>query len=214
MAPDLRSDCARPRAACANPGDRAGVVPELRPGIPASYLTRQSLPDERALDAPVSERETPRLYLLLRRALPDAGLSTYAAKNHYQRPRPFMVNQLPSCTPAEEAMLRDDGSYPSGHNAIGWAWALILAEIAPDRADAVLARGRAFGQSRVVCNVHWQSDANEGRTMGAAAVARMHAEPEFRADLIAAGAELASACAKGLKSTRDCGAEAAALAPP
>ena len=70
-------------------------------------------------------------------------------------------------------MLREDGSYPSGHNAIGWASALILAEIAPERADLVLARGRAFGQSRVICNVHWQSDASEGRTMGAAAVARM-----------------------------------------
>ena len=46
-----------------------------------------------------------------------------------------MVNQMATCTPAEETMLREDGSYPSGHNAIGWAWALILAEIAPERAD-------------------------------------------------------------------------------
>ena len=109
-------------------------------------------------------------------------------------------------------MLREDGSYPSGHTAIGWAWALILTEIAPDRADAILARGRAFGESRNVCNVHWHSDVVEGRFMGAAAVARLHADPAFRADLEAAKAELATVRAKGLKPSRDCDAEAKALA--
>ena len=93
-----------------------------------------------------------------------------------------MVNGQPTCTPQEEAKLVKDGSYPSGHNAVGWAWALVLAEVAPERATAILARGRAFGDSRPVCNVHWQSDANAGRVMGAAAVARLHADPVFRAD--------------------------------
>ena len=30
-----------------------------------------------------------------------------------------------------------------GHTAIGWGFALILSELAPDRADDLLARGRA-----------------------------------------------------------------------
>ena len=105
-----------------------------------------------------------------------------------------------------------DGSYPSGHTAIGWAWALILCEIAPEQTDAILARGRAFGQSRVICNVHWHSDVVEGRFMGAAAVARLHVDPAFRAEIEAAKAELAAVRAKGLKPTRDCQAEADALA--
>ena len=93
---------------------------------------------------------------------------------------------------------------------------MILSEIAPDRTNALVARGRAFGQSRVVCNVHWQSDVIEGRFMGAATLARLHADPAFRADLEAAEAELAPVRAKGPKPTRDCDAEAAALAldPP
>ena len=37
-------------------------------------------------------------------------------------------------------------------SAIGWTWALTLSEISPDQTDAILARGRAFGESRVVCN--------------------------------------------------------------
>jgi len=165
-----------------------------------------------ALGIPITEKDTPHLYMLLRRTLADAGLSTYTAKNHYQRTRPFMVNKAPTCTPDEEVHLMKDGSYPSGHTAIGWAWALILTEIAPDRADAILARGRAFGESRIVCNVHWNSDVMEGRFMGAAAVARLHADPAFRAEIESAKAEVAAIRGKGVAPTRDCRAEDEALA--
>jgi acid phosphatase (class A) len=165
-----------------------------------------------ALGIPITEKDTPHLYMLLRRTLADAGLSTYTAKNKYQRKRPFMKNKEPICTPDEKELLMKDGSYPSGHTAIGWAWALILTEIAPDRADAILARGRAFGESRSICNVHWHSDVVEGRFMGSAAVARLHADPAFRAEIEAAKVELAAVRAKGLKPTRDCRAEADALA--
>jgi len=165
-----------------------------------------------AIGAPITEADTPRLYALLRRTLPDIGLSTYPTKNKYRRARPFTVNGKPMCTPALDARLRGDGSYPSGHSALGWGWALIVAEAAPDRADAVLARGRAFSQSRMVCNVHWQSDVEEGRTMGAAVVARLHDSAEFRDDLAAARAEIAAARARGLAPSRDCAAEAAQMA--
>jgi acid phosphatase (class A) len=163
------------------------------------------------LDIPITEKDTPHLYMLLRRTLADAGLSTYTAKNKYQRKRPFMKNNEPTCTPAEEENLKKDGSYPSGHTAIGWAWALLLTEISPGRTDAILARGRAFGESRNICNVHWHSDVVEGRFMGAASVARLHADPAFRAEIEAAKAEVAAIRAKGLKPMRDCRAEADVL---
>ncbi len=142
------------------------------------------------LDIKISEENTPHLYMILRRTLADAGLSTYAAKNHYQRQRPFMVNNAPTCTPDEEEALRKDGSYPSGHTSIGWAWALILAEVFPDQADAIMERGKAFGISRNVCNVHWHSDVVYGRMMGATAVAMLHANPDFIIDLEAAKKEI------------------------
>jgi acid phosphatase (class A) len=166
-----------------------------------------------ALGLPVSEAATPNLYMLLRRSLADAGLSTYAAKNLYQRERPFVANGQPTCTPDEEPMLRDDGAYPSGHAALGWAWGLILAELAPERADALLARGRAFAESRVVCNVHWASDVAEGRTMGAAAVARLHGDPVFRAQLELARREVAALRASGAQPAGDCAGAAALDAP-
>ena len=165
-----------------------------------------------ALGIPINEKDTPHLCMLLRRSGADAGLSTYTAKKHYQRDRPFMVNGEPVCTPEEEDLLRKDGSYPSGHTALGWAWALILTEIAPERADAILARGRAFGESRNVCNVHWHSDVAEGRFMGAAAVAKLHSDPVFCAELEAARKEYKYAVAKSLMPSRNCEEEAEALA--
>jgi acid phosphatase (class A) len=146
--------------------------------------------------------------MLLRRSLTDAAFSTSAAKNYYQRMRPFVVNQQPVCSPGGTKRVKKNAAYPSGHAAVGWAWALILSEISPQQTDAILARGRSFGQSRVVCNLHWQSDVAEGRVIGAAMVARLHAESVFRDALEAARAEVDAARAKGLKPDRDCEAEA------
>ena len=164
------------------------------------------------LNAPITELDTPHLYMLLRRTLTDVGLSTYTAKDHYARKRPFVLNNEPICAPETKAQLEKDGSYPSGHTAVGWAWALILVEISPEQTDAILARGRTFGENRNVCNHHWYSDVVWGRFMGAATVARLQAEPTFRADLEAAKAELATVRAKNLKPTRDCNVEASAMA--
>ena len=90
-----------------------------------------------------------------------------------------MLDGQPTCTPDREQNLRAQGSYPSGHTSIGWAWALVLAEASPNESTAILARGRAFGESRLVCNVHWQSDVIEGRFIGAATVAACTTNPTF-----------------------------------
>ena len=164
-----------------------------------------------AIDLDVDAQRTPALYRLLERSRIDAGAATRAAKKHHQRRRPFMVNNEPTCTPDDEEGLRKNGSYPSGHTSIGWAWALILAEIVPDRADAIIARGRNYGESRLVCNVHWQSDILEGRFMGAAAVARLHDNAAFQSDLLKARKEIIAARKAGQHASGDCAAQEAVL---
>ena len=264
MASVLAASCAgspAPRAAAAT------AVPEIRPGVPAGYLTRATAPDSLALVPPppatgsaalaqdhavmraalalrgsprfeqarhdadldfpfaagtfacalgtvIDAQHTPATYRLLRRTLADASMSTRAAKERYQRVRPFVENGEPTCTPDEEAGLRGNGSYPSGHTAIGWTWALVLTQAVPERTDALLARGRSFGESRLVCNVHWQSDVLQGRFMGSGTFARLQSDPAFRADVAEAAKELAAARAQGVQPDRDCAAEAAALAQP
>lgn len=169
-----------------------------------------------ALGLPISERETPYLYQILRRSMTDAIVATLKAKDRYRRIRPFVVHTTTTCTPDREKELAKDGSYPSGHSAIGWTWALIISELDPARGDALVVRGRAFGESRVICNCHWQSDVLEGRFIGSAVFSRLHAGPGFVSDMKAAKAEIAAAQARGLKPRRNCAAEAAALAlqPP
>jgi len=157
----------------------------------------------------ISQDTTPKLDAFLKRTVPDLALSTYPTKTHYQRARPFMVNGKATCTPDHEGMLRKDGSYPSGHSAIGYGWGLILAELIPDRAAALVSRGREFGESRRICNVHWQSDVEEGRAVAAAVVARLHANPQFRADLEAAREGLS--VKSGSLPRAECALEADAL---
>jgi acid phosphatase (class A) len=163
-----------------------------------------------ALAMPVSAESTPHLNMLLRRVRADSSRINDRAKQRYQRERPYKVLGDSNCTPGD-ARLKDD-SYPSGHAAIGWAWALVLTEVAPDRADAILARGLEFGQSRVVCGVHWKSDVEAGRLLGTAAVSRLHADPVFRAQVAGARREVEAARAAGLRSPLDCESEAKALA--
>jgi acid phosphatase (class A) len=140
----------------------------------------------------ISEEATPHLNMLLRRIRMDASRASDNAKDHYNRERPFMVTREASCTPKEK--LKAD-SYPSGHASIGWAWALALAEIAPDRADAILQRGLDFGMSRVVCGAHWMSDVEAGRIVGASTVSRLHADPVFVAQMAFARKEIERASA-------------------
>jgi acid phosphatase (class A) len=160
-----------------------------------------------ALGIKLEASNAPRLMTLLSRSAGDLAYSSYPAKNRYRRPRPFMGNGRASCTPEREPLLRSDGSYPSGHAAIGWGWALILSELVPQRSDLILARGRAFANSRVICNVHWQSDVDEGLILGAATVAKLHSKAEFHQDLEAARSELA-ALRSAAANTANCAVEA------
>jgi acid phosphatase (class A) len=164
-----------------------------------------------ALDMPISEAATPHLHVLLRRTLVDALEGTGTTKKEYRRKRPFLVTGDRTCTPGREAHMKAR-SYPSGHASVGWAWALALAEIAPERAEPILRRGYAFGMSRVVCRAHWKSDVEAGRTVGSAVVSRLHADPVFVAQMAQAKREIERAHDAGLRSPLDCAAEARALA--
>lgn len=165
-----------------------------------------------ALGVPVNQTDTPNLARLLRRTLSDGSLSTHGAKVYYQRVRPFVAHNESTCLPHDEESLHKNGSYPSGHTAIGWTQALVLAQVSPANADALFARGRAFGESRLVCNAHWQSDIIEGKVVAAATFALLQNNAAYQQDVSLAADDVAKAKAKGLKPSKDCAAEAAALA--
>ena len=135
----------------------------------------------------------PATLTLLTRAGRAAGYAGDPVKFVYRRERPFLHDEaITPCIPDEPA-LRASFSYPSGHAALGFGWSLVLAELIPSHADAIIERGRDFSWSRVVCGVHYPSDVDAGRVVAAAAIARLHADPDFQRELAAARAELAAA---------------------
>ena len=136
------------------------------------------------------DENTPEILKLVIGMREDAGdLGTREAKNHYNRQRPFSFYGEDTCNPEQQAELSTNGSYPSGHTSIGWATALVLAEINPDRQNEILKRGYEMGESRVICGYHFQSDVDAGRLTGAMTVARLHADPAFQEQLGKAKAE-------------------------
>lgn len=149
----------------------------------------------------------------LARLLDRAGTSGLVdpVKHHYRAPRPYLGSTAAICQP-RTAHLAGNGDYPSGHTAGGWMEALILAELVPDRATEILTRGRAFGESRMICGAHSLSAVEGGWLAGAAATAALHASPAFRSDLEAARAEMAMVRASApAPDAAACRAEAAAL---
>jgi acid phosphatase (class A) len=159
----------------------------------------------------VTAATTPHLYALMQRVVIDAGQSTAKAKQKYNRDRPFEITGDPICVPEDEQLLRGNASYPSGHASLGYVWGEVFAELLPERTAVARARAYEFGQSRVICRVHHQSDVDAGRTVGQAVVERLHQDAEFVADMAAAKAEVKKARRHGPPVGRDCRAETAAL---
>lgn len=167
-----------------------------------------------ALGVTPTRATTPRLAALLQRASRDVRPAIDAPKRLYDRRRPYETEPGPICVRSGmiTAMTPD---YPSGHATWGWTVGLILARAQPDRADALLARARAYGESRVVCGVHNASSVEAGRINAEALVKVLEASPTFEADVAAVGRELDAARAAGpAPEPARCAAETAVLAQP
>ena len=159
----------------------------------------------------VTATDTPVLFQLLAKLRLDVRAASYRTKLHYKRPRPWVANKAKVCTPSEE-LVRNDGSYPSARGAVGWAYALVLADLNPARRAAIMNRGLEFGQSRVVCDAEWQSDVDAGRTLGTAIVGRLRQVKQFQSDMSVARQEVATELRARRRLSVDCGFEARGLA--
>ncbi len=165
----------------------------------------QHLPDafSEAFGININPQETPEIYKLIVGMREDAGdLATRNAKEYYNRTRPYSYFNENTCNPEQQAELSTNGSYPSGHASIGWATALVLSEINPDRINEILDRGFQMGESRVICGYHFQSDVDAGRITAAGVVARLHAHQPFLDQLNRAKKEFETLKKRGkIKST-------------
>lgn len=166
-------------------GDQAAADANVEgDGVPLAF--------SEAFGTKISKETTPEIYTLMLKMREDAGdLATRSAKKYYNRIRPFKYYNEMTCNPKQQAELSTNGSYPSGHTTIGWAEALVLAEINVDRQNEILKRGYEMGVSRVICGYHWQSDVDAARVVASAVVARLHANEDFQKQLAKAKKEFA-----------------------
>jgi acid phosphatase (class A) len=149
-----------------------------------------------AVGAELTAENAPTLARILARTTADAGTAAQRAKDVYQRTRPYLHNPGNICIERTDGLSKSF-DYPSGHASLGWVSGLVVAQLAPDRATPVLARARAFGESRVVCGVHNMSAIEAGRTNGASVFAALQASPDFQAAMATAKSEIAAARASG-----------------
>lgn len=131
----------------------------------------------------ISKENTPEIYKLLDRLLATTRLCNQKSKARLMRVRPFVQFNEPTPVPEDEERLSTNSSYPSGHTTMGWAIALVLAEINPFHQDEILSRGYEYGESRVIVGFHYQSDVDAARVITSALVNRLHDKEEFMAQL-------------------------------
>jgi acid phosphatase (class A) len=146
------------------PEDVARAAAAVRPSLAAF---------SGALGEEMDATRLPLTRALLDRAVAAVRAETRPLKERYARPRPFAAD--PRVVPAVER--EDSFSYPSGHATLGVVWAGLLADLRPERADALRLRGLQIGHDRVVAGLHWPSDVVAGQRLGAAILARLLADP-------------------------------------
>jgi acid phosphatase (class A) len=179
-----------------------------------AVISAQALMDDFAcaMGKRIDVAKAPAVAKLLFTSASEAGLATSKPKMLFKRQRPFIGTTDPICTPGD-ARIEGSFGYPSGHSAFGWAQGLVLSELMPDRAVAIMTRARIYGESRVVCGVHTISDIEAGRNVAGTVVAALHSLPAFQSDFTAAVKELA--VEKGSKpSEAICKMEANAVTRP
>ena len=139
------------------------------------YLEMYSEP----LGLTISKENTPEIYTLLERLLATVFVCNDKSKSRLMRIRPFIEFNEPTPVPEDEEKLRTNSSYPSGHTTKGWAFALVLAEINPERQDEIFKRGFEYGESRVIVGFHYQSDVDAARVITSTLISRLHTNKDF-----------------------------------
>lgn len=147
-----------------------------------------------ALGAQIDPRLTPALAAILARADIDAAQAAGAVKFNGAPPRlrPNNDDGSPACD-GRLATARPGSSYPSRHAASAYLWALILAELRPDRRADLIEFGTETGDLWVACRINWRSDAEQGRVLGQAVFRQLMQSRDFRTDLARAREALATA---------------------
>jgi len=134
----------------------------------------------------------PKTEALFKEVEAEAKVMSNQGKAQWKRLRPY--NADPERFPrAIEHEAKTSYSYPSGHSTRGNVFAYLLAELFPEKREALLEKGRDCGWLRVQGGVHYPDDVFAGRVLGQALAKTFLSSQIFQRDLAEAKAELAAA---------------------
>ncbi len=174
---DIQADLARQQARTPAEITRAQSEEELTPAAFSNLFGPWFTPEK-----------LPLTFALLNNASDDAHSIAASAKHLWQRPPPPL--QDPALHPI--VTLPKTFSYPSFHATRGALWAAILAQLAPDLRDPILARGAQIGEDRIIAGVHFPTDVAAGQRLGRYLAQRLLKNPAFQHDLALARAEFSA----------------------
>lgn len=130
---------------------------------------------------------------LLAGVVEEEEVDSRFAKEYFHRERPYAVDRtLKTCVPVKPGKSIYS-SYPSGHATLAFTLAEVLAQLFPQKSQAILARASQFAENRLVCQVHFRSDIAAGQQFGTILAMRLMALPVFREQMEAARSELRAA---------------------
>ena len=141
-----------------------------------------------------NETNLPKTAALFEAASHEATLIAKGGKQYFRRARPFIASSDVHPTVASKPGDAYD-SYPSGHATFGYMSAILLAQMVPEKRDALFARGREYGENRVIDGVHYPSDIEAGRIDGTLVAAALMDNPEFQKAFAEAKVEVRAALA-------------------
>src|SRR3954466_14675233 len=132
---------------------------------------------------------SPKFAAFADRVIQDTRAIFLASKDVWKRPRPFSAST--EVKPIGE--LPTTGSYPSGHATRGYLVAIILSNMVPEKSAELFARGREYGENRIIAGVHYPTDIEAGRLSATAIAATLMQNERFMTDFNEAKAELRQA---------------------
>ena len=134
---------------------------------------------------------TPQTQKLLQIVVEEEDGDTKDAKAFFHRYRPYAVlPELHACTPTKPGKAANANSYPSGHATLAFSMGVVLAQLMPDKAQAILARSAQYAENRLICGVHYRSDIVAGQQFGTVLALKLMQKPAFQQQMAAAQAEL------------------------
>ena len=133
----------------------------------------------------------PQTQKLLQLVVDEEDPDSKTAKAYFHRLRPYaVIPSLHTCTPTKPGKAANANSYPSGHATLAFSMGVVLAQVLPEKSQAILARSAEYSENRLICGVHYRSDIVAGQQFGTVLALKLMQKPVFQQQMAAAEVEL------------------------